>query len=131
MRLNRFVGIAAAIALIVSCFFPWVIIESRNMSVTGVDTTGTNFGKPAFIHFILTAVFLFFHLTPRVWAKRGNLIVSALNFAWAIRNYFIISACRGGECPVKEVAIFVALAAALIMLIAALFPDIELSEKPK
>ena len=55
-----------------------------------------------------------------------------MNFAWAIRNYFVISACQGGECPEKHTGLCLMLAASLLMLISSLFPDIALpGEKGK
>src|SRR5436190_23604407 len=102
MRYMKWIGLAAAALLIVSCFSPWVVIESRNITVSGMESKGTNFGKPAYFHFIMTVFFLACTFIPRVWAKRTNFLITALNLAWAIRNYFIISACHGGDCPEKK-----------------------------
>lgn len=131
MRYMKWFGLMAVILMVVSCFTPWVIIESKNIIVSGVDATGTNFGKPAYIHFVLSFFFVVFHLIPKLWAKRWNLIVVALNAAWAIRNYFIISACRDAECPVKQTGLYLAVVAAVLMLLAGLFPDIKLTNEKK
>ncbi len=126
MRYMKWIGLAATVLLILSCFSPWVFIESRNITVSGIESTGTNFGKPAYIHFVLSAFFLFCSFVPKVWAKRLNLLITALNFGWAIRNYFLISACMGGECPVKKTGLYGVMLASFFMLVAALFPDIKL-----
>lgn len=132
MRYMKWIGLAAATLLIISCFTPWVFIESRNITVSGVESNGTNFGKPGYIHLVLTVLFLFCSFVPRVWAKRLNLLVTGLNVGWAIRNYFLISACMGGECPIRKTGLYVVMLASLILLIAALFPDIKLpAEKRK
>jgi hypothetical protein len=132
MRWMKWIGFAAAVTLIISCFSPWIFIESKNITVTGIDSAGTNFGKPGYFHFLLIAFFLFFNFTPRVWAKRSNLLIAALNLAWAVRNYFIISACQMGDCPVKKAGIYILIPASLLMLVAALFPDMKLpGEKEK
>lgn len=131
MRIIKWIGLAAALLLIICCFFPWVFIESKNITVTGVDATGTNFGKPGYFHFLMTAFFLVFNFIPKVWAKRSNLLVGALNLAWAVRNFFIISACQMGECPVKKTAIYLLLPASALIMLATLFPDIELPEEKK
>ena len=131
MHYMKWIGLAAIILLVISCFTPWVIIESKNITVTGVDSTGTNFGKPAYVHFIFSFFFIIFHLVPTIWAKRWNLIVVALNIAWAIRNYIIISACRDGECPEKQTGLYLVVGAAALMLLAALFPDVKLNEEKK
>lgn len=129
MRFMKWLGLSAALLLIVSCFMTWVSIPSRNIIVTGVDATGTNFGKPAYLHFFLLTFFIVFSLVPKVWAKRANLLVVALNLAWAMRNYFLISACSGGECPEKSIGIVLALISAIVMLICSLFPDGVASRK--
>ena len=127
----KWAGLLAVIILAVSCFLPWVIISSKNIMVSGVGSAGTNFGKPGYMHLVFGFLFLVFHLVPRLWAKRSNLVVVALNMAWAARNYFIISACREGECPEKQTGLYLLLAASVIMLLAAFFPDIKLKEEKK
>ena len=127
MRWMKWTGIiAGAGLLILSCFLIWVIIPSKKIEVTGVDATGTFFGKPGYFNLLMTFFFLAFSLIPKIWAKRINLLVTAMNFAWAVRNYFVISACRAGECPEKHAGIYLLLIASLVMLISSLFPDLKL-----
>jgi hypothetical protein len=129
MRWMKWTGLAAAILLIIACCMPWVLIVSKNITITGIDPAGSNFGKPGYFHFILTAFFLVFNFTSAIWAKRVNLAVTALNLAWAIRNYFIITLCRAGECPEKKTAVYMILLASLLMLVSALLPDIKPKQK--
>lgn len=126
-RILKWTGIVAALLLVASCFLPWVFIESRELTFTGVDTTGSNYGKPGYLHFVMVAAFLPLTLIPRLWAKRVNLIVVALNIAWSIRNFIMIAVCQGGECPVKKEGLFLSLAASIVMLVSALFPDTKLT----
>ena len=128
MRYMKWFGLAFAILLVIACFLPWVYIASKGITVTGVDARGTNFGKPGYFHLVLAAFFLFFHLVPRVWAKRANLLVTALNLGWAVRNYFVISLCQAGDCPEKESGLFLVVITSLFMLISALFPEMKLPE---
>lgn len=131
MRYMKWIGLAAAVLLVISCCTPWVFIESRNIIVSGIDAAGTSFGKPGYFHFAMAAFFLFFHLMPRVWAKRSNLLVTALNLGWAIRNFFVIAACQGGECPVKRTGLYLVLLSSILMLLAALFPDMKMPGEKK
>lgn len=131
MRYMKWIGLLAVILLIVSCFFPWVIIQSKNIVVSGVDAPGTNFGKPGYAHFVLSFFFIIFHFIPKIWAKRSNLLIVALNSAWAVRNYFIITMCREGECPEKQTGLWIVMIASALMLVAALFPDMKLSQEKK
>lgn len=132
MRYRKWIGFAAGVLLILACFSPWVFIVSRNITVTGIQATGTNFGKPGYFHILCAFFFLLFHLITRIWAKRTNLLVAALNAAWAIRNFFLIAACQGGECPEKKVGLYLVLLASLVMMITTFFPDMKMnSEKGK
>ena len=131
MRYMKWIGLLAVILLVVSCFLPWVIIASKNIIISGVDSTGTNFGRPGYTHFVLSFFFIIFHLVPKLWAKRVNLLIVALNIAWAIRNYVIISMCREGECPEKQIGFWLVMVASVLMLLAALFPDVKLKEEKK
>ena len=131
MRYMKWIGLVAVILLVVSCFLPWVIIISKNIVVSGIDSTGTNFGKPGYTHFVLSFFFIIFHFIPKLWAKRVNLLIVALNIAWAIRNFFIISMCREGECPEKQIGLWLVILASVLMLIAALFPDVKLKVETK
>jgi len=124
----KWVGFLATIALIAACFFPWVFIESKNITVTGIQSAGTSFGKPAYFHFVMAAFYLVFNFTPRIWAKRVNLLIVALNIGWTARNYFLISACAGGECPEKKVGLYIVVISSVAMMVVTLFPKIELQK---
>ena len=126
MRWMKWAGLIAGTLLIISCFSTWVVVISKNIIITGVDTDGASFGKPGYLHLVFAFFFILLNFIPRVWAKRTNLLVTAFNLAWAARNYFIISACRGGDCPERHTGIYLLLLASLLMMVAALFPDIKL-----
>jgi hypothetical protein len=126
MRLMKWTGILAAVLLIISCCFTWVIIPSENIIISGIDAKGTYFGKPGYFHFVAAFFFLVFTFIPRIWTKRSNLLVAALNLAWAIRNFFLITMCRGGECPEKHIAIYLVIITSLLMMASAMVPDLKL-----
>lgn len=123
MRNLKWAGLLAGALLLLACLSPWVYIESRQWTISGIDTKGTNFGKPAYLHLILLPLFIGFTLIRRIWAKRFNLLVGAINMAWAFRNYLETTGCSGGECPEKEWGIFLLLGSAFLMLISTFFPD--------
>lgn len=128
MRFMKWFGLGAVILLVLSCFLPWIIVESKELTVSGVHATGTNFGKPGYFHFIMALLFTVFHFVNKLWAKRWNLLVVGLNLAWAVRNFVVISACRGGECPEKQVGLYLSLIASVLILVSALFPGIDLEK---
>ena len=126
LRILKFIGLGAAILLVVSCFLPWITIPTRDLMITGVDTSGTNFGKPGYFHLLMAGLFITCLLIPRIAAKRLNLLITALNIAWALRNFLVIPSCSGGECPDKEAAIYLLLFSSVLMLVAAFFPDMKI-----
>lgn len=117
----KWIGILAAMIVIGSCFFPWVIIDSKNIIISGIDASGTNFGKPGYFNFLLCAVYILLALIPKVWASRTNLFFSTLNLAWSFRNFILLARCEGGECPSRQPALVIILIASLIMLVVLLF----------
>lgn len=129
MKYMKWVGIFAFLILVISCFLPWIAVTNLSIEAGGMNAGGTNFGKPGVLHLILGIAFLIFHLIPRLWAKRANLPVTALNMAWAIRNFFILAICRGGDCPDRLLGLWLMLIASILMLVAALFPDVKLNQK--
>jgi hypothetical protein len=120
MQFIKPLGLLAALAVIIFCFLPWVYIESGGITVTGMSAKGTNFGKPGLLHLVFTGLYLALFVIPRVWSRRLNLLFATINFAWAVRNFFLISTCYGGECPVKKPGLYGILACSAIMLFAVL-----------
>lgn len=127
----KWVGIFTALLLIVSCFFPWVTIEYKSITISGTNSAGTNWGMPANSHFVFAGLYLIFALLPKIWAKRTNIFISGINLAWAARNFIMIAGCEAGECPVKRAGLYVVLFSSILMLIAALFPDLKLKDQNK
>lgn len=129
MKYSQTIGIAAGVLLIAACFLPWSFIESRQLTVSGLEAAGTNFGKPGLFNIVVGAVCMLLFAIPRIWAKRTNVFLNAINLAWAIRNYIIVSSCMMGECPVKKAGLYVLLVAAIIMQAMALFPRMDVQKK--
>ena len=122
MRYSNWLGIAAVLLLVIACIMPWVLIPSKELVISGIDASGTRYGKPGYLHLLLGFFYLIFTLIPAVWAKRFNLLVVAFNLAWTLRNFLILSMCRGGECPQRLTGLYLVALAGVLMLIAALFP---------
>lgn len=122
MSRSQWIAVIGVFILAVACFMPWMHIEEAGLTISGIDTTGTRYGKPALVHFALSALILVCTFLPKIWAKRINLLFAALNLAWAIRNFGIIPKCEGGICPEKLSGLYLVLMASIIILVAALFP---------
>ena len=70
MKWIKWISILAAIALIIACFLPWVIIESKNITVSGVDVAGLKYGHYGYFLIPLATIFILFQLINKIWAKR-------------------------------------------------------------
>lgn len=137
MNRSQWIALAAAIVLTIGCFMPWAIISGQEITISGVDTSGTRFGKPAYLHFVLTSAILILTFIKRIWAKRINLLFTALNLAWAIKNFILFGRCEAGECPERQMGLYLVLAAAIALLVTGFFPNMkipvseEIEEKEK
>ena len=120
MRMRWF-AIGAAIVLMAACFFPWVIIESKNIMVSGVEAKGTSFGKPGYMHLLMASLTIILLLIRNMTTLRISIFLTAFNAAWSIRNYIVISSCYGGICPEKQVALYVVVFVSFLLLICNLF----------
>lgn len=120
MRFTKLLPFIAVALLIFSCYLPWMTIESNGLTITGVDTTGTSFGKPGYFHFVWAGLYLVFLAISKVWANRTAIGFAAFNIAWALRNFLLLPACSMGDCPQKKVGLYLLLFAAFAMFGAAL-----------
>jgi hypothetical protein len=129
MKYSQWIGVGAALLLIAACYMPWAWYPDLRESFTGFFSESNFYGRPGKLLVFFSVVAIVFFLIPRVWAKRANMLVGVLTLAFAIRCYFVYSACYRGNCPDKRFGIFLILVASLIMLLASFVPDLKLKEK--
>ena len=122
MRYSNFIGLAASVGLIVTCFFPWVYIPSIQTTISGFYADHTNFGKPGLMHVILSAVALLLFSLKKIGAIRFNILLCAFNFAWSLRNILMLTRCELGECPESRPGIYIIVLFSFVMLIMSLLP---------
>ena len=116
-RLNFLLSLVAVIILVTGCFLPWMTIESKGITITGLHTKGTLFGKPAYFHFIWAALYLIFLVINKVWSTGIAIGVAAFNIAWAFRNFLLLPACQMGDCPVRKEGLYLVLLSAFAMFV--------------
>lgn len=125
-KLLQRVGLLACIALAVSCFMPWAYYADLDQTFTGFYSHQNLYGKPGkFLTLIAAVAFVLMYL-PKVWAKRANLFVCALGLGYAIKSYILFASCYNAYCPEKRIGIFLMLIATIIMMAAAVFPDLKM-----
>ncbi len=129
MKYSQIIGCCLALIVLGSCFFPWVFIESKQLTITGFQTTGTNFGRPAIFIFFTGGLSAFLFLLNKIWAKRLNVFITTFCFAWSISKYLMLSACYAGECPQKQIALFILVFASAIMMLMSFLPKININQK--
>jgi uncharacterized membrane protein YesL len=129
MKYSQRIGIIATIALMADCFLPWIYIASKQITVSGFIAIGTTYGKPGLLSFIMCVIMLVMFAVPAIWAKRTNVFIAALNFAWSIRNYLTLSFCMAGECPEKKMGLFILVGLSAIILVMALLPKMDVGKK--
>src|ERR1051326_8515928 len=129
MKHSQLIGIIAVLAVVGICYLPWTYIPSIHTTVTGLDSGSASFGKPGLLSIILSAINLIFFAIPKIWAKRVNVFVAAINFAWAIRNYLLLTTCQAGECPEKKTGLYLLLITSLIILLMTFLPKIKIEDE--
>ena len=130
MNYSKWIGFAAAVAVLLVCYLPWVYVPSVQLEIGGMFANGKhNLGKPGLMNIICSAGAAILFLLPLVWAKRTNIFFCGFNIAWAVRNYIILSRCYGGDCPEKKLGLYLLLAAAALMLLMSFLPGMQLTEE--
>mgnify|MGYP000373141824 CR=1 FL=1 len=128
-RIIRIVGFVSCIALVLNCFMPWVYVQSINDTFTGFHVTrfpsGTYYGRAGIFISILTAIIFIFMLIPVLWAKRANLLLAALLFAYSIRTYIIFTSALFENEIVKKPGIYLQMILAFFILVASAFPTTQ------
>lgn len=114
MSKNNLIGLAAAATIIVSAFLPWLTVESKQLVFTGVHTAGSSFGEPGKLNILVAVIAGVLFGFKKVWAQRLNVFITAFLIAWTFRNMILFARCEMGECPHKEIGLYLSLIGALV-----------------
>lgn len=131
MKYSNYIGVLAAIVMIIACFLPWAYYPDLSKSFTGFFSEQNRYGKPgkALVFFAVFTIVLF--MMPRVWAKRLNMVMAALALAFSVRCFMLFSTCYRGICPEKETGIYLIVIASIVMIIASVLPYVKLKDYSK
>jgi hypothetical protein len=123
------IGLLACILLVVACFMPWAYYADIKETFTGFYSYKNQYGKPGkFLTLVAVLAFTLMYL-PKIWAKRSNLFVCAIGVGYAIKSYILFTSCYNAYCPEKKMGIYLVLLSTIVMLIAAIFPDLKMKGK--
>ncbi|OQP64082.1 hypothetical protein A3860_21995 [Niastella vici] len=131
MKYSQWIGIAAAICLVLAGFLPWTYHPDLDKNFTGFFSENKAYGKPGIVFIVICTMAVVFFAIQRIWAKRWNMFICALVVAYAIRSYIVYSGCYRGICPDKKAGLWMMLISAFVMMGMALFPDMKLTEDNK
>lgn len=128
-KLLQRIGLVTCLVLVIACFMPWTYHADLKESFTGFYSHDNHYGKPGrFLTLLAVIAFALMYL-PKIWAKRTNLFVCALAVGYAIKSFILFSSCYNAYCPEKKAGIYIMLIATVIMLVAAVFPDLKMKDK--
>lgn len=129
MKYSQLIGLLACIGEIVICFMPWIVVAEKNLMITGMNAAVPDFGKPGLLNIVLSGIMMLLFIIPTIWAKRTNVVIAAINLAWSLRNYLLLSLCHAGECPQKKAGLYLLLCLSVLMLIMTFLPSIKVEPK--
>jgi hypothetical protein len=127
LKIIKWAGIAGCAVLIIACFLPWTYHADIDKTFTGLFSEKNAYGKPGkFLIFyaVMSATFI---LLQKVWAKRVHLFLAALTLGYAIKTYILFTSCYNAYCPDKKFGIWLMMVCCVIILVAAIFPDMKLA----
>jgi len=125
MKYSQLLGLLACIGEIIASFMPWVFVAEKHLLISGINEAVPNFGKPGMFNIVLSTIIGILFIIPKIWAKRTNVFIAAINLAWSFRNYLVITACRAGECPEKRAGIYLLLCLSVFILLMSFLPSIK------
>jgi hypothetical protein len=128
-KIIQYIAIISCIALIATCFIPWVHYNSINTTFTGYNvtrfSTGVYYGRAGLIITIFTGLSFLLTILPYAVPKRINMFVCALLFAYSIRTYVLFTGSLFDGEVVKLAGIYLIVSLSLVILICSIFPNLK------
>ena len=127
---SKWIAVFGSALLILACFLPWAYYPDLDKVFTGFFSEKNIYGKPGKWLTVMAILSLICHFLPQVFFKRLNLLLMALNLAYAIKSYIIYAACYHGYCPEKRLGIYLMLISSILLMAAAVFPSGKVKTVP-
>jgi hypothetical protein len=128
MKYSQWIGIAAAIILVIAGFLPWTYHPDLDKNFTGFFSENGVYGKPGKVFIALAFTAIVFFAIPKLWAKRWNLAICAIAVAFAIKSFIVFSGCYHGICPEKKMGLWLMLTSSVTMLVMSFLPNMKLKQ---
>lgn len=132
-KILHYVAIVAAIALIVTCFIPWVHYNNIDVTFNGFNVkrfaTGVYYGRAGIIITVLASISLLFTMLPFIVAKRINMFLCALLVAYTLRTYVIFTGSLFDGEVTKLAGIYLIVLLSFVMVTCSVFPYLKKEER--
>ncbi len=128
-KILHYTSIMSCIALIATCFIPWVHYNNIDVTFNGYNVkrfaTGVYYGRAGIIITIFAATSCLLTLTQSVVAKRINMFLCALLVAYTLRTYVIFTGSLFDGEVTKLAGIYLIVILSLVMVICSVFPYLK------
>lgn len=126
MKNASYLGIAAALLLIVSCFLPFTYYPDLNENFTGFYSKQGHYGKPGIFIIFLSVISIILFLIPKIWAKWTNQVVCVLIFAYVLRTFSLFSHSVAGTDTQIKPGLICIMGFSIIILISSLLSKADI-----
>ena len=132
-KVLHYTAIISCIALIATCFIPWVHYNNIDVTFNGYNVkkfaTGVYYGRAGIIITIFAAISLVFTLLPSIVVKRVNMFLCALLVAYTLRTYVIFTGSLFDGEVTKLAGIYLIVFLSFVMVICSVFPYLKKEER--
>jgi hypothetical protein len=129
MKNYKIIAWLACGLVLLSCWTPWAYYADLNKSFNGFFSEKNMYGKPGILFSFIAIFSALLIPIDKIWAKRTNIIVAAINLGYLIKTYILFTSCYNAYCPEKKFGIYLLIAGSVLLIITAFFPDTKLAEK--
>lgn len=128
----HYLSIIATLAIIATCFIPWVHYNNIDVTFNGYNVkrfaTGVYYGRAGIIITIFAAISFLLTLTQSLVAKRINMFLCALLVAYTLRTYVIFTGSLFDGEVTKLAGIYLIVLLSFVMVICSVFPYLKKEE---
>ena len=128
MKFAPYLGIGAALLLIIFCFMPWAYYPDIHESFNGFYSRANVYGRPGKTFLFLAVLSIAMFLITKLWAKRVNQFIVVILFAYALKTFILFSSSYGSYSPETKTGLYGIILFPLIILIMSLLSIAKVKE---
>ncbi len=131
-KIIQIIALVTCVALIITCFVPWVHYNSIDTTFTGFNvtkfSTGVYYGKAGKIITWLAGISFVLTLLPILALKRINMFVCAVLVAYCMRTYVLFTGSLFDGEVVKLSGIYLINVLSIVLVVCSVFPNLKESK---